>query len=75
MNTPIKTDRPLKFAINQNVIIFIISIIALGVSEYFSLETTFCFAMAICLIASVSIFFTVPAYTYRQYSDKIKGIK
>lgn len=73
MNSMLKTDRPLKLGINQNVIIFIVSIFALGVSEYFNLKMTLGFSWVVCLMASVSLFFTISAYTYRQCVDKIVG--
>lgn len=71
MGVIIKADRQLKLGLNQNVIIFMVSILALGISEYFHLQTMSDFAWWICLLASTSLAFTVPAYTYRQCLDKI----
>ncbi len=59
--------------LNQNLWALIISLAALGVSEFYSLEQLNCIAYWLTIIVSVSYLVTLVAYTFHYCKKKFKG--
>jgi hypothetical protein len=67
-----KTDE-FKINLNQNVWILIISLITLGLSEYYCLKTLFVFGFILSIISTISIFITTISYTLKYFITKLKN--
>lgn len=61
-----------KINLNQNIWILIVSLIALGISEYYNLCTLYYFGFFLSIIASVSVLITLFFYTFNYSKNKIK---
>lgn len=57
--------------LNQNLWLLLISITALGASEYYCLPVTKIFAIIISILSSTSMLCTLTAYTINYVRDKL----
>jgi glucan phosphoethanolaminetransferase (alkaline phosphatase superfamily) len=55
--------------LNQNLWALVVSLATLGISEYFGLQTLYWFGFVLSIACSVSILFSIVAYT-REYWNK-----
>jgi len=61
-----------KINLNQNLWGLILSILTLGISEYFDLKTLFVFGLILSIISSLSFSITLVAYTINYWNEKMK---
>ncbi len=61
-----------KINLNQNLWLLIISILTLGVSEYFCLKYLFYFGFTLSILSSISVIITLIFYT-KNYIEKKKN--
>lgn len=59
-----------KIELNQNLWALIVSLIALGASEYYELSTLYRFGFILSILTSISFFITLIAYTYIYCKNK-----
>ncbi len=60
-----------KINLNQNLWGLIVSLITLGISEYFELRTLFVFGIILSIISSLSYLITTVAYTINYCKGKM----
>jgi hypothetical protein len=60
-----------KINLNQNVWLLVVSLLGLGLSEYFHLPKLMGISYALSLISAVSVFFTLLFYTIRYCKAKM----
>jgi len=60
----------LKINLNQNLWGLVVSLASLGASEYYELKTLYWFSIIILVIMTISIAFTIYAYTKSYVSQK-----
>lgn len=61
---------PAKVNLNQNLWALVISLSALGFSEYFHLEKLECISYVISILTSISVILTLVFYTLRYCKNK-----
>jgi len=57
---------------NQNILFLFISLVSLGVSEYFNLGILFCFSRILVFLGLISVAVTLCAYTVNYWRNKMK---
>lgn len=62
----------IEFNLNQNLWLLLVSLISLGVSEYFYLKYLLIFSTIVTIFAVISLFFTVIFYTHHYCVNKLK---
>lgn len=62
-----------KINLNQNLWGLLVSLLALGLSEYFCLSTLYCFGIILSIIATSSFVITLIAYTIKYWKEKMKS--
>lgn len=62
-----------KINLNQNIWGLLLTLLTLGVSEYYNLCTLYWFGLILSLIASISFIITLCAYTINYYKLKTKN--
>jgi len=72
MNNQIDPTEKFNINLNQNLWLLLITLIALGVREYFCLNSLYIFAFILTIMSIISIIFTLTAYTIRYCMDKLK---
>jgi hypothetical protein len=63
----------LNINLNQNLWVLVVSLIALGVSEYFNLCTLYYFGLILSICAGLSIIVSLFAYTKNYWRKRIKN--
>lgn len=64
-----------KINLNQNLWVLVVAFIALGASEYYRLCTLFWFGVVLSTISSISMIFTLVAYTFNYCKSKFSKEK
>lgn len=64
-----------KQSINQNIVGLIVSLIALGVAEYYKLYTLFVFSFLLLCVFSLSTFICLVAYTINYWNKKLGKVQ
>jgi len=60
-----------KINLNQNLWGLVVSLITLGVSEYFNLETLYWFGLILSIVCSISVIITLIPYTINYFKNKM----
>jgi hypothetical protein len=60
-----------KINLNQNLWAVIITLSALGVSEYFGLSHLFCISYILAIVSALSFIITIAFYTWKYCSNKL----
>jgi len=58
--------------LNQNIWALIVSLLTLGISEYYDLYTLYYFGLILSIICSISIIITLYFYTLNYSNKKLK---
>jgi hypothetical protein len=61
--------------LNQNLWVLVVALVTLGTAEYFRLCSLYWFGLILSIVSSVSLFFTLSAYTYSYCKSKFTNKK
>jgi hypothetical protein len=62
-----------KINLNQNLWVLVVALITLATSEYFGLCTLYWFGLILSILTSISLVFTLVAYTYNYCKTKLSN--